>query len=178
MSVFSSFIQPKIFWVTIVIVSVIFLLTVFSQNYALDQETKTIFADVAQGVIRPEKSVIDTSLWKVYENKKFGFSFKYPSELQAFPCAGVMLFCLNIGEKNLAFQENGFAIRIYDVAKLNSRDENGFMTREINGNSWRFKIDDTQAFRTDVAQDKEFRVFANLQYVLLGGVVSTFQLNK
>ncbi|MBU6415375.1 hypothetical protein KGQ34_04025 [Patescibacteria group bacterium] len=171
-------IRKEVFWGVVCGMFVVAAGLMFWLNYSFDQETKIMFADAAQNAVRPEKPAIDTSLWKIYENKKFGFSFKYPPELQAFPCTGVMLFCLNVGEKNLAFQDNGFAVRIYDRAKLQSRDESGFGERIINGISWRMRQDSTRAFRMDFGSNMQIRIFAISTYSALDRVVATFGFTK
>lgn len=170
--------QHYIFWFVILVCFVSVVGGIFWWNYSFDREQKNIFTNITPNVTRPEWLRVDTSSWKLYENKKFGFSFKYPPEFQAFPCYGQMLFCLNVGEKNTAFQDNGFGIRIYDRTKLNSLDETGFIERQMSGLVWRVKQDSVRAFRMDFGSNLQMRAFATSSYSMLDSIVSTFQFVK
>lgn len=149
---------------------------IFQSNYALDQETKTIFAGVGESVSVPKKPRTDTSSWLRYENKKYGFLFQYPSELKVFSCtARGALLCVNIGEKNEAFQDNGFAIRLYSLTGLKPSEEERFTTEEIGGVQWRVNRDTVQYFRTEYPKGFELRLFANKSFELIDTIIETFQ---
>lgn len=149
---------------------------IFQSNYALDRETQSIFAGVGESVKKPEKPTTDTSLWLRYENQKYGFSFQYPPELQVFQCKTAWtLLCLNIGEKNAAFQARGFAVRLYSLAGLKPSEEDKFTTEEIGGILWRVNRDTIQYFRTEYPAGNELRMFANKPFETIGAVLATFQ---
>lgn len=150
---------------------------IFQLNYAFEREMQKVFAGVGESVKRPEKPVIDTSLWLRYENKKYGFSFQYPPELKVFSCsARGALLCVNIGEKNEAFQDNGFAIRLYALAGLKPSEEEKFVTEEIGGTVWRVNRDTVQYFRTEYPAGMELRAFANKPFETISAILSTFKI--
>ncbi|MDO8600086.1 MAG: hypothetical protein Q7R73_00505 [bacterium] len=171
-------IQKTTFWTTMAVAFLTASGLIFQSNYALDQETQSVFAGVGESVIRPAKPIVDTSAWLRYENKRYDFSFQYPPELKIFNCSAQALLCLNIGEKNEAFQDNGFAIRMYSLAGLKPSEEEKFVTEEIGGVSWRVNRDTIQYFRTEHPQGTELRVFANKPFVLVSTILGTFQMLK
>lgn len=172
-------IRKTTFWTVMAVAFLTASGLIFQSNYAFDRETQSIFAGVGEGVKKPEKPRIDTSLWLRYENQKYGFSFQYQPELQIFTCKtrGTLL-CLNIGDKNEAFQDNGFSLRLYSLAGLKPSEEEKFATEKIGGIAWRVNRDTVQYFRTEYPQGIELRVFANKPFETIGAVLTTFKFVK
>lgn len=149
---------------------------IFQSNYALDRETQKVFMGVGESVKKPEKSAVDISLWLRYENAKYGFSLQYPPELKVFNCgARGALLCLNIGEKNESFQDNGFAVRLYSLVGLKPSEEEKFATEEIGGIVWRVNRDTIQYFRTEYPIGMELRVFAHKPFELMDAILATIR---